>query len=116
MTNVLVTGITGNIGQNLAEKLFKEGYDVFGISRIVSNRDLSSLRQRFGNDRVILGDVTDYASVLKAFRKSDPSLVMHLAAISPVMPSFEIPFQYINTNFIGTVNVVQAFLEHQEDD
>lgn len=43
MTNVLVTGCTGFIGSNLTRKLVKDGYNVYGLVRHASRRDLRPL-------------------------------------------------------------------------
>jgi dTDP-glucose 4,6-dehydratase len=56
-------------------------------------------------------DLTNYASVSSAVKSLDPQLVFHLAALSPVRYSFEHPFQYQETNLIGTINIAHSILE-----
>jgi dTDP-glucose 4,6-dehydratase len=55
--------------------------------------------------------LTDYASTANAIRIIDPQIVFHLGALSPVRYSFEHPYQYQETNLIGTINVVHSLLE-----
>lgn len=60
---------------------------------------------------LIEGDLTAYHSVSNAIRASQPQVIVHLAALTPVRLSFEDPFPYIEVNVKGTVNLVHATLE-----
>lgn len=109
--NVLITGITGFIGSNLAIKLVEEGDNVYGLIRHTSKRELEILKQALDKIRLIEGDLTTYHSVCTAINATQPQFVLHLGALTPVRSSFENPFPYISTNFEGTVNTVHAILE-----
>jgi GDP-4-dehydro-6-deoxy-D-mannose reductase len=111
MTHVLVTGITGFIGSHLAEALLREGYDVSGLVRPCASRDLRPIEHLLEDLTIVTCDLTSYASVSSAVKSLDPQLVIHLAALSPVRYSFEHPFQYQETNLIGTINIVHSILE-----
>jgi GDP-mannose 4,6-dehydratase len=108
---VLVTGILGFIGSQLAEKLVHNGEEVYGLVRRVANRNLASIEGLLKEITLITGDITDYASTRNAIKTANPDVVVHLAALSPVRDSFERPFEYQQANFLGTMNVAHALLE-----
>src|SRR5436309_9236484 len=110
MTNVLVTGITGFIGSRLASKLVENDYDVYGFVRHTSERELSRLKPVLDRIHIIEGDLSRYHSVLSAVETSNPAIVFHLGALTPVRLSFDDPYPYISTNFDGTVNLVHSIL------
>ena len=62
------------------------------------------------NVKTVSCDVTDYYSTNNVIGEINPDIVVHLAAMSPVRDSFEKPFSYINTNIVGTTNILQAIL------
>lgn len=108
---VVITGITGFIGSNLAEKLLEKGHEVFGFERHVVARSFDPLEKIRNKINLVVCNITDYNSVKEAFRKINPDAVLHLAAMSPVRLSFEHPFEYQETNYIGTVNIAEALRE-----
>src|SRR5712692_7495146 len=110
MTNVLVTGITGFIGSRLATKLVENNYDVYGFVRHTSERELSRLTPVIDRVHIIEGDLSRYHSVLSAVETSNPAIIFHLGALTPVRLSFNDPYPYISTNFDGTVNLVHSVL------
>jgi len=111
MVKVLVTGILGFIGSHLAEKLVNEGYEVYGIVRRVANRNFEVIKKILKDITLITGDITDYVSIRNALRTVNPDIVIHLAALTPVRDSFERPFEYLQANLLGTMNVAHAMLE-----
>lgn len=108
---VLVTGITGFIGSELARKLVEQRYEVFGFVRHVIGRDFKSIDDIKDEIAILTCDITDYTSVKNAIKKVTPDIALHLAALSPVRLSFEHPFCYQQSNFIGTVNVAESLME-----
>jgi nucleoside-diphosphate-sugar epimerase len=111
MTKVLVTGVTGFIGSQLAEKLLHEGYAVAGLVRPCASRDLRPIRHLLEDITLLTCDLASYASVANTVRSADPQIIFHLGALSPVRYSFEHPFQYQETNLMGTINLVHSLLE-----
>jgi nucleoside-diphosphate-sugar epimerase len=109
--NVLITGITGFIGSNLAIKLIEEGYSVYGLIRHTSKREIEFLRPVLDKIRLIEGDLTTYHSMSATIEAAQPQFILHLGALTPVRSSFENPFPYISTNFEGTVNIIHAIVE-----
>jgi len=104
---VLITGITGFIGDALAKKLLKKGYDVYGLIRFTS-----TTRKLIDDVKYITGDLNDYHSVAQAVRLSRPEIVVHLGAITPVSESFHQPILYAETNYIGTINLLEAIRKY----
>lgn len=110
--NVLVTGCTGFIGSNLTIKLVENGYNVYGLIRHSTRRDLYCLEPVLDRLKLVEGDLTQIHSVTSAIRAAQPQYILHLGALTPVRLSFEDPFPYIATNFQGTLNMVHAMLEN----
>lgn len=110
MTNVLITGITGFIGSRLATRLVKEDYNVHGLVRHSSERELRRIKEVISQVHLIEGDLGTFHSILSAVEASKPEIIFHLGALTPVRLSFDDPYPYIATNFEGTVNLVHAIL------
>jgi nucleoside-diphosphate-sugar epimerase len=108
---ILLTGILGFIGSHMAERLVKDGHDVYGLVRRVANRNMAVISNTLSDVTLISGDISDYVSTRNALRTANPDVVFHLAALSPVRDSFERPFEYQQANLIGTMNVAHALLE-----
>lgn len=104
---VLITGITGFIGGYLAEKLIEKGYDVYGIVKFVVARDTERLK----NVKILTCDISDYNAVLNTLSNILPDYVIHLAALSPVRLSFELPFEFQAANYLGSLNMAHAMLK-----
>lgn len=111
MVKVLVTGILGFIGSNLAERLVDEGYEAYGVVRRVANRSFEGIKRILKDVTLVTGDIIDYVSIRNALKTVNPDIIVHLAALTPVRDSFERPFEYQQANFAGTMNVAHAMLE-----
>ena len=105
---VLVTGATGFIGSHLSEMLLEENFEVVAFDRYNPNNEWGWLEySKYKKDiEVILGDIRDYDSVLKAISGCDS--VFHLAALVGIPYSYESPLAYIRTNIEGTYNVLEV--------
>ena len=104
---LLVTGGTGSFGSTMVRRLLDTGV---GEVRIFSRDELKQheMRVALNDDRAkfIIGDVRDYASVEQATRGVD--LIFHAAALKQV-PSCEFfPLQAVQTNILGSSNVIEA--------
>jgi len=111
MTQVLLTGCTGFVGSNLAKRLIEDGYNVYGLVRHSSRRDLRHLEDVLEKMHIIEGDFTEYHSACSAIAATNPQFVLHVGALTPVRLSFEDPFPFIPINFQGTVNLIHGMLE-----
>jgi len=99
---VLVTGAGGFIGSHLTERLVELGADVRALVEYDS-------RGSWGWLDVVAGDVRDRDSARAAVR--DAEVVFHLAALIAIPYSYEAPDSYVQTNVVGTLNVLRAAQE-----
>jgi FlaA1/EpsC-like NDP-sugar epimerase len=127
--NVLVTGGTGSLGHAMVRRLLTGELGVPARVTVFSRDEakqhemrLSFLRRREATDdiiyrnstqvlRFVIGDMRDYPSVLQAVR--DTHLVIHAAALKQVPSCEYFPFQAIQTNLIGTQNLVRAVRDNR---
>ncbi|MBX8640180.1 MAG: GDP-mannose 4,6-dehydratase [Thermoplasmata archaeon] len=108
---VLITGISGFVGPHLAKSYLDEGDEVFGLVRRRADGDLNRGLSEVGiqNEvKKVEGNVEDLTSLLMAFDRADPDIVFHLAAQSFVQRSFINPLEAVNSNALGTANVLEA--------
>ncbi|MCC6658326.1 MAG: SDR family NAD(P)-dependent oxidoreductase [Rhodocyclaceae bacterium] len=105
---VLVTGAGGFIGSHLAERLAELGAHTRAMVRYTSDGNWGWLDSspRKGDMEVMLGDIRDRDSVRQAMRDVDQ--VFHLAALIAIPYSYHAPDSYVQTNVVGTLNVLQA--------
>lgn len=113
MERVLITGITGFIGGELAHRL-APNYDVHGVVKQCRSRNMKSLQDVQEKLTLHEMDITDFMSLETLVNKIKPNKILHLAAISPVRASFEHPLEYNEVNAKGTLNIVNAL--HKLDD
>jgi len=102
----LVFGGEGFLGANLARELVARGHEVTVTSLHRQNK--TSLDALGVSCRVEYGDVTDYNFVERVISASEPDWVFHLAAVSIVRIASRSPLRTLNTNIIGTANVLEA--------
>jgi dTDP-glucose 4,6-dehydratase len=111
---VLVTGAEGFIGSHLVEKLIKFGHTVKAFTFYNfrgSNGWLDTLDAKIlQNLSIISGDVRDYHFLEKQTKGYD--VVYHLAALIAIPYSYHSPKSYIDTNIIGTYNILQSSLKN----
>ncbi len=110
--NVLITGVTGFVGSWLAEKLIAQGANVFGIIRRQSTPSRKNIAHISEKINIVSGDLNDLSSVFHALKKSEATILFHLAAQSYVTRSFESPIDTYYTNVIGTANVLEAIRQY----
>lgn len=112
---VLVTGAGGFIGSHLVDELLRKGADVTAFVHYNARNDWGMLESRYSdtteNLTVIAGDVTDALFVKKAVAEKE--FVFHLAALIGIPYSYVAPESYVNTNIKGTLNVMQACIDHE---
>jgi NAD dependent epimerase/dehydratase len=108
--HILVTGAEGFIGSHLVEALVGQGRRVRAMALYNSFGHfgwLDTLAPAIRSDiEYVMGDVRDPFSVKEAMRGCDA--VMHLAALIAIPYSYTAPASYVDTNVMGTLNVVQA--------
>tara|TARA_Y100001936_G_scaffold45530_1_gene44335 strand:+ start:16869 stop:17888 length:1020 start_codon:yes stop_codon:yes gene_type:complete len=108
---ILITGGTGSLGQALTKKLLSMDVDTIRIFSRNESKQVE-MESQFNDDRLrfLLGDIRDLRRLNKAFEDID--IVFHTAALKHV-PKIEYnPFEGIETNVIGSQNVIDASLSN----
>ncbi len=106
---ILVTGGTGSLGQALTRRLLKSNADSIRIYSRNENNQVSMASQLSDERlRFLVGDIRDYSRLVRAMEDID--IVFHAAALKHVPVIEYNPFEAVNTNIIGSQNVVNACL------
>ncbi len=108
---ILITGGTGSLGQALTKKLLSMDVDTIRVFSRNESKQIE-MESEFDDDRLrfLLGDIRDLRRLNKAFEDID--IVFHTAALKHV-PKIEYnPFEGIETNVIGSQNVIDASLSN----
>jgi GDP-4-dehydro-6-deoxy-D-mannose reductase len=100
---ILVTGATGFVGQHLLRLLADSGDQVFGTSLTEDNDRSATL---------IPCDFRDRAAVRRVIQQIAPEHLYHLGGFASVRDSAGSPVQVYETNFLGTLNVLEAVRLH----
>jgi len=116
----LITGISGFVGSHLAEYLLAHtDWKIFGMMRWNDSlENLSGLVKQINQgNRVTLAyaDLNDSFAVRGVVRSSKPDYVFHLAAQSFPTTSFTGPSETLQTNIIGTLNLLEAIRHEAKD-
>jgi GDPmannose 4,6-dehydratase len=107
----LITGVNGQDGGHLAELLNRKGYEVFGIMRgqgEASHPKFQKFKDEFPYVEIILGDLMDMSSLVRAMEQAKPDEVYNLAAISHVGYSFKAPQLTADVTGKGVLNMLEA--------
>lgn len=111
--SVLVTGAGGFIGSHLTERLIREGARVRAFVRYNSRHDIGLLAllpaELLSEAEVIAGDLRDSEAVRQAVKGVE--IVFHLGALIAIPYSYRHPREVVETNILGTLNVLMAARE-----
>ncbi len=111
--NFLITGTAGFIGYHLAQRLLADGHSVAGLDGMTPYYDVSLKQHR----HAMLGQhpgfrayevmLEDAAAVGRVAAEAKPDVLVHLAAQAGVRYSLENPAAYVDSNIVGTFNIVE---------
>ena len=114
MRRIIVTGSAGFIGFHLCKLLLAEGFDVIGIDALTDYYDVNlkvarhEILEQSNHFKAHIVNIEDNAALTAIFKEVKPEAVVHLAAQAGVRYSLENPRAYIDTNIIGTFNVMEC--------
>ncbi len=120
---ILITGGAGFIGSNLVHWCLRHtDAQLINLDNLTYAGNLNSLESALKDPRhtFVQADICDAAAVAAIFTQHRPDAVMHLAAESHVDRSIDGPGQFIQTNIIGTYNLLESarklWLQRKESD
>ncbi len=109
---ILITGGAGFIGSHVVRLFVKKypEYSILNLDKLTYAANLENLHdiESYPNYRFIKGDIVDINFLNILFQKEAVDGVIHLAAESHVDRSLENPAEFVNTNVLGTLNLLQA--------
>jgi len=108
MPRALITGITGQDGQHLAELLHSKGYDVFGLVKGQNNPRIAGVLEQFPFVEPVSGDLADLSSLVKAIEIAQPDEVYNLGAVSYVAYSFTHAELTADISGLGVLRMLDA--------
>jgi len=117
MRRIFITGTAGFIGYHLAELLLDEGHAVHGFDGMTPYYDVELKRRRhqrllqkpnFAATEAMLEDFDELRRVAGEFK---PEVIIHLAAQAGVRYSIEQPRTYVDSNLVGTFNILEIARE-----
>ena len=113
---VLITGHTGFKGSWLTVWLLKLGAKVVGVSKDIPSQpsmyQALNLKDKITDYRFNIEDQKRLTDVIK---NEEPDFIFHLAAQALVSESYSIPIDTINTNTMGTVNIMESIRDYKRD-
>lgn len=111
---ILVTGAAGFIGFHVSLKLLQEGYVVVGIDNLNDYYDVSlkearlQILKNYDCFHFVKEDISDKLAIEKIWKEKGPfKKVIHLAAQAGVRNSIENPYDYITSNIIGHITILE---------
>jgi len=115
---VLITGILGQDGANMAEYLLKEpNLEVYGMMRRTSNANFGNIEsfKEHPRFRLVCGDLTDEVSIDKLVEEIKPDYFINFGANSFVGCSWDMPLQVFDVNTLGVIRSLEAIRKFKPD-
>ncbi len=123
---IIITGVSGFIGFNIALKLIEDGHELIGIDNINDYYDINLKYDRlkelginnpqniatvstvYSNFKFVKMDLINFDCIYNLLKTFQPELVIHLAAQAGVRYSIENPKAYFDSNIIGHFNILES--------
>ena len=114
MNKIILTGGAGFIGSHLAKLLIKENYHIHIIDSLTYAANYESIKTLESSDNFSFSkiDISKYDKIKDIFYNFKPDAVFHLAAESHVDNSILNPGLFIQTNVLGTYNLLNASFDY----
>lgn len=118
LNNVLITGGAGFIGSTLADTLLKENCKVICVDNFCDYYSPGLKRKNIANAllnsnyKLYEADIENLEELEKIFSENKIDIIVHLAARAGVRPSIEKPVEYMQTNVMGTVNILELMKKY----
>ena len=109
---ILVTGGAGYIGSTMVPILLKEGYQVTVLDSLIFNQSVLLDVCNNKHFEFIQGDICDKNTVKLNLKYYNPDAIVHFAAESHVDRSIEGPFEFLQTNIMGTAVLLDGVLHY----
>ncbi len=110
--NILITGGSGFIGSHVVRLFVNKypNYQIINLDKLTYAGNPDNLKdiQNKPNYTFVKGDIVNSEFIQKLFEKYNFDAVIHLAAESHVDRSIESPLEFVQTNVLGTVNLLQT--------
>ena len=111
--NILITGGTGSIGQEIVQEILKYEPTVVRILDVDETKqfELEQEYEGYENIRFLLGDIRDKERLYRAIEDID--IVFHTAALKHVLACEYNPFEAVKTNVIGIQNLIDVAMDEE---